>query len=529
MRQSIPGRVFTGFVLLLLTFGGVTVYTVWQVRALGRDVSRVYATVVPLPATVAQLRSDLQGLDLLLALESPDRVARQRDAHVMQRRTGYLKAIGGHLELARRRLQAEDAPAEVRPLAGSLAELDQQYADLETAVQSWFAAIDDPAVAEPLRREARAVLTRFGRRVDLFALALDEALDRAILAFSAEEERAAWGAIVLAAVAMVLGIGITLSAARLLRPLRSLRAGVERIARGDYAGEPVVVAGSGELAALAADFNRMAEAIRRRDDQLSAQQKELLHRERLATVGRMSAQITHELRNPLSSIGLNSELLMEELELAGAPNLSGARDLLGDIIKEVERLREITEEYLRFARLPRPERVPVDLNHTAAELAEFTRHEMERAKVKVRLDPDPAGRPALVDPNQLRSALLNLLRNAREAMPAGGHVVMRVRTLGDYATLAVVDDGPGVPEEIRERLFEPFFSTKPQGTGLGLAMVRKIIEAQDGRVKIESIPGRGTTVRLDLPPAPMVDGRPSLPPLAAVSDDVAENDEGMGR
>ncbi len=510
MRQSIPGRVFTGFVLLLLTFGGVTVYTVWQVRALGRDVARVYATVVPLPAIVAQIRSDLQGLDLLLALESPDRVARQRDAHVMQRRTSYLRAIGGHLEQARRRMAADDAPPEVRPLAEPLLDLERQFADLERAVQAWFAVIDDPGRAEPLRREARSVLTRLGRRVDLFELALDEALDRAILAFSMEEERAAWGAIVLAAVAMVLGVGITLSAARLLRPLRSLRAGVERIARGDYAGEPVVVAGSGELAALAGDFNRMADAIRRRDDQLSAQQKELLHRERLATVGRMSAQITHELRNPLSSIGLNSELLMEELALAEVPALSGARDLLADIIKEVERLREITEEYLRFARLPRPERVPVDLNHTAAELAEFVRYEMERARVKVRLDPDPAGRPALVDPNQLRSALLNLLRNAREAMGDGGHIVMRVRTLGDWATLAVVDDGPGVPEEIRERLFEPFFSTKPQGTGLGLAMVRKIIEAQDGRVRIDSTPGRGTTVRLELPPAPMAEA--SLPP-----------------
>lgn len=508
MRQSIPGRVFTGFVLLLVTFGGVTVYTVWQVRALGRDVARVYATVVPLPAIVAQIKSDLQGLDLVLAIESPDRAARQRDAHVVQRRTSYLATIGNRLAQARERLSDEAAPPEVRPLLEPLRALDGQFADLERAVQAYFAAIDDPDAAAPHRREARTLLSRLGRGLDLFELALDEALDRAILAFSREEERAAWGAIVLAAVAMVLGVGITISAARLLGPLRSLRAGVERIARGDYAGEPVAVAGSGELAALAVDFNRMAEAIRRRDEQLSAQQKELLHRERLATVGRMSAQITHELRNPLSSIGLNSELLMEELELSGAGEaLVGARDLLADIIKEVERLREITEEYLRFARLPRPERVPIDLNHTAAELAEFVRHEMERAKVKVRVDPDPAGRPALVDPNQLRSALLNLLRNAREAMPDGGHVVMRVRSLGDHATLAVIDDGPGVPESIRERLFEPFFSTKPQGTGLGLAMVRKIIEAQDGRVIVESS-GRGTTVRLELPLAPMRDTRP---------------------
>lgn len=511
VRQSIPGRVFTGFVVLLVTFGAVTLYTVLQIRALGADVTRLYGTVVPLPALVAQLRSDLQALDLVLALESPDRAAARRDAHVLRRRTSYLDAIAEHFARARARVDDPDAPAAVRALRPRLAELDEQASDLARAVDSYLtlAAETDPEIATARRRDARRRLNELGRALDLFEPALQEALDRTVLALRDEENRAAWGAILLAIAALVIGLGITLSAARLLRPLRSLRAGVERIARGDYAGEPVTVRGSGELAALAEDFNRMADAIRRRDEQLSAQQKELLHRERLATVGRMSAQITHELRNPLSSIGLNSELLMEELAAHAPDALTGARDLLADIIKEVERLREITEEYLRFARLPRPERTPVDLNHTAAELAEFVRYEMQHAEVKVRVDPDPAGRPALVDPNQLRSALLNLLRNAREAMPRGGHVVIRVRSLGDCATLAVIDDGPGVPPDVRDRLFEPFFSTKPQGTGLGLAMVRKIIEAQDGRVTIEDTPGGGTTVRFDLPLAPY---QGTLPP-----------------
>ncbi|MCB9527082.1 MAG: HAMP domain-containing protein [Myxococcales bacterium] len=511
VRQSIPGRVFTGFVILLMTFGAVTLYTVWQVRALGADVTRLYGTVVPLPAILAQLRSDLQALDLVLAIESPDRAALRRDAHVLRRRTSYLDAIGGHFERARARIHSPDAPPTVRALTAPFAALERRYADLQTAVEGYLARADDPDAATATRREARRLLNELGRELELFDPALQEALDRAVLALSDEERRAAWGAIVLAAAALVIGLLITQSAARLLRPLRSLRDGVERIARGDYAGEPVPIEGSGELAALAHDFNRMADAIRRRDAQLSAQQRELLHRERLATVGRMSAQITHELRNPLSSIGLNSELLMEELEAHAPEALAGARDLLADIIKEVERLREITEEYLRFARLPRPERIPVDLNHTATELAEFVRTEMERARVKVRVDPDPAGRPALVDPNQLRSALINLLRNAREAMPQGGHVVMRVRSLGDCATLTVVDDGPGVPRDVRHRLFEPFFSTKPQGTGLGLAMVKKIIEAQDGAVTIDDATGGGTAVRLDLPLAPYAGTQPPRP------------------
>ena len=97
------------------------------------------------------------------------------------------------------------------------------------------------------------------------------------------------------------------------------------------------------------------------------------------------------------------------------------------------------------------------------------------------------------------------LSNAREAMPDGGHVVLRVRSLGGQATLEVIDDGPGVPDDLKERLFEPFFSTKPQGTGLGLSMVRKIMETLEGEVAIESTAGKGTTVRLSMPLASEAD------------------------
>ena len=115
-----------------------------------------------------------------------------------------------------------------------------------------------------------------------------------------------------------------------------------------------------------------------------------------------------------------------------------------------------------FARLPVPELRPVDLNYAAAELLEFTRSEMERANVKTRLDPDPAIRPAMADPNQVRAALINLLRNA-QALHHGGHIVMRVRTIGDQTSVEVTDDGPGIPVEARPQLFAPFFGTDLRG------------------------------------------------------------------
>jgi len=388
------------------------------------------------------------------------------------------------------------------PLQSEFARLDQQRRKTLLVVNQFFDAVETSGATVSTARRAHLALTALEKRLDLFAIQVDYAISQGVQFIAEKEERVTWGAVILAAVAMVIGMIIALTARRVLNPLRTLRSSVERLAQGDYA-QRVSIAAGGELGALAAEINSMAEAIQGRDAQLSAQQEQLLHRERLATVGKLSAQITHELRNPLSSIGLNSELLKEELAVTqGPPDLEGARDLLTNIIREVERLREITEEYLRFARLPRPERVPVDLNHAAAELLDFVRSEMQQADVRIRLDEDRAALPAFVDPNQLRAALLNLVRNAREAMPQGGHVVLRVRSLGGHATLEVIDDGPGVPEDLEDRLFEPFFSTKPQGTGLGLSMVRKSIEALEGDVTIESTPGKGTTVRLSMPLVP---------------------------
>lgn len=491
-----------GFVALLVTFGGVTIYTVVEVGALGEGVTKLHETVVPLPSAIAELKGDVR--QLTAATGAPASTNLRRTVNQLRRVDRTLDRITADFTAIKARL-INGRAGHSMPLQAEFARLDQQRQRTVVAVTRFFDDVETNAPSAESASRASASLAALGRRLDLFAIQVDYAISQGVQFLAEKEEKVTWGAVVLAAVAMVLGIIIALTARRVLNPLRTLRSSVERLALGDYA-QRVSIAAGGELGALAAEVNRMAEAIQGRDAQLSAQQKQLLHRERLATVGKLSAQITHELRNPLSSIGLNSELLKEELSITEAPpDLEGARDLLSNIIREVERLREITEEYLRFARLPRPERVPVDLNHAAAELLEFVRSEMQQANVRIRLDEDRAALPAYVDPNQLRAALLNLLRNAREAMPDGGHVVLRVRSLGGQATLEVIDDGPGVPDDLKERLFEPFFSTKPQGTGLGLSMVRKIMETLEGEVAIESTAGKGTTVRLSMPLASEAD------------------------
>jgi two-component system NtrC family sensor kinase len=512
MRLSIPGRIFAAFAALVVVFGAISGYTAWEVARVSAQVAQVHRTLLPLPPVFAEIKSELRGLDL--ALEPREAGLLRRSVHLARRVHPYLERLETSFAEARGRLEGATplAGGEGELLARRWSALDAERASLAVRITAFFDRIEaetDPSTephpqdGEPERigvaRTLRRAIGEVGREVARVELEVQGATQRAMDAFAQEERAAVLSAVLLTGLGLALGAVLTAVTALTLRPLRILREGVERIARGDYE-RPVDInrMGQNELGALAVDINRMAEAIRNRDAQLARQQTDLLHQERLATVGRMAAQITHELRNPLSSIGLNSELLMEELDDEGDES---ARALLTSIIQEVERLREITEAYLSFARLPRPEPVPVDLNALAAETLDFVRTEMERASVRARLDGDRAARPVLVDPHQIRAGLLNLLRNAREALApgGGGHIVLKVRTLGDEATLEVVDDGPGFTADARAHLFEPFFTTKTQGTGLGLSYVRKLLEAQGGRVEIDDAPGGGALVRMHLP------------------------------
>jgi two-component system NtrC family sensor kinase len=228
---------------------------------------------------------------------------------------------------------------------------------------------------------------------------------------------------------------------------------------------------------------------------------EALSNERLAAIGKMAAHVTHEIRNPLSSIGLNVEMLEEELA-SGESGNAGAKGLLSAISREVGRLEQLSEEYLRVARLPSPRMEAEDVAALVRDVIAFTKKEMERAQCSVELKIPDVVPPALFDEAQLRQALLNLLRNAREAMPKGGAIEVSVRAEGMSVVVTVDDRGSGISEDVRSRIFDPFFSTKGEGTGLGLAITRQIVEAHGGTIACAPRDGGGTSFRIALPIAP---------------------------
>jgi signal transduction histidine kinase len=253
---------------------------------------------------------------------------------------------------------------------------------------------------------------------------------------------------------------------------------------------------------------------------IEEREQRLIRSERLATVGRMAAQITHEVRNPLASIGLYAELLGDEV----AADDDEAKRLVTSISSEVDRLTEITETYLRFARLPRPKLEQEDLGAIVTGVLEFSRAELSQAGIALDLQVAPGLPEVAADEAQLRQALLNLVRNAKEALKgANGRVSVRVEAatpggpeLGGAARsvrITIQDSGQGIPRENFGKIFDPFFSTKERGTGLGLALVQQIVVEHGGRIDVASGPGEGTTFSLTFPglAAPATDASEERP------------------
>lgn len=232
---------------------------------------------------------------------------------------------------------------------------------------------------------------------------------------------------------------------------------------------------------------------------LEAAQEELLLAERMATVGRLSLKVAHEVRNPISAIELNAEMLGDIVRARPGRDMEEASSLVAAIREQVTALGGLTEEYLAFARFPRPHFEEDWVNDVIEEMAEFVRPVATRQDASLRVVCDPKVPPLMVDRALLRQAVLNLVRNGLEALAGGGELTVTTRLVDDAVEIAVSDTGAGIDEEVGRRLFEPFFTTKPQGTGLGLSIARQIVEEHGGEIRWRSEPGVGSTFTIRLP------------------------------
>jgi len=232
---------------------------------------------------------------------------------------------------------------------------------------------------------------------------------------------------------------------------------------------------------------------------LQAAQEELLVAERMATVGRLSLKVAHEVRNPIAAIELNAEILQDIVRAQTGKEGDEAVALVTAIRDQVTALDGLTEEYLAFARFPKPHFEEESINHLLGELADFVRPLAVRQGLTLKVELDPEIPLMEIDRTLLRQAILNLVKNGMEALSHGGALTIASRLRGEQVEIAVADTGPGISQEVGDRLFEPFFTTKPQGTGLGLSIARQIIDEHGGELAWSSRPGAGTTFTIRAP------------------------------
>lgn len=499
-RRTVLARVLWSYVVITLSFAAVAGYAVLQQRQSVRDTEVMRSGYVPLAlalrdAVALQNTYNSQLNHITEARNPGDKRVWFETSMRLGRPSAFMQ-----IRAALRRAFSSHQPSLGEALSSEVSSIERFLeADREILLQL-FSALDllDEERAEDLRDD---LVTR-GNEALTKLKTLEERVNRQLDAVTSEaSQREIWTLRILfswAFFTVVFGVAVGLYARRLLRPLEVVTQRAKAVAKGDLRPK-AVVASNDEIGELAQTFESMVAAIARANN-------ELLESERLATIGKMAAHVTHEVRNPLSSIALNLELLEEELQASSvaAERSDEAASLHQAIKEEVERLTDLTEQYLSLARRNEPALAAEDVEQVVSEALAFLDRDLRQHHIKV-LVAFADDLPQLwIDEAQIRQVIHNLVRNARQAMPSGGRLSVSARPCEVGVELSIADTGTGLEPEVQRRLFEPFFTTKKHGTGLGLAISRHIVESHGGAIRCEPNDPNGTRFIIELPTRPVL-------------------------
>jgi signal transduction histidine kinase len=296
---------------------------------------------------------------------------------------------------------------------------------------------------------------------------------------------------------LIFSLGLILAvsiSSHYVSPVERLALAAENVAAGDLS-EELPVEGKDEVGRLTRAFNEMIARLR----QNRALEEKVRESQYLSHLGKLSSGVAHEIRNPLNFIGLAVDHL-DTLTLAASPEAeTDRRQVIARIKEEVGRLNDLVTNFIMYGRPPEVHRAPVRIPELLDGVLRMARERLLANGITCRTD-FRDGEEVMVDPDMIRRAALNLVVNAIEAMPNGGElrVSTEAREDGRYA-IVVEDTGVGIEETNREKIFEPYFTTKTSGLGLGLILTKKIADAHGGEIRVESAPGKGTRIQVVLP------------------------------
>ncbi len=279
------------------------------------------------------------------------------------------------------------------------------------------------------------------------------------------------------------------------RPLRELERTIAQVQSGDLQAEVNFARRDDDVGTLGKQFNKMVRRLRDNRAELEHfHQREMARAEHLATLGELAAGLAHEIRNPLAGIAGAVEVIGKEL-----PAASTNRPIVGEVQKEIRQIQGILNDLLAYARPRPPQFIAADLNATVEQAVVLARQQVRTRPIEVRFAPSRDFDGVHHDPALVQQVVLNLLLNGIQAIRGEGHVDVALRKENGYAVVSVADSGAGIPSEALTKIFRPFFTTRTEGTGLGLPLAKGIVESHGGRIEVTSEPGQGSRFDVWIP------------------------------
>ncbi len=280
------------------------------------------------------------------------------------------------------------------------------------------------------------------------------------------------------------------------RPVQELQKAMEQIKNGDFSVR-IAQTGKDELGQLAEGLNSMAQKLQWAQHQLVEQHRQQMNRaEALAKMGELATGLAHEIKNPISGIVFALNSILRDI-----PENDKRREIFEELIKQANRVEQNLEALLSYAKENRLQKSPTDINSIIERLLLFVKQQQDMESIEVSSELDPELPQVLVDARQIEQVLLNLIINAIQAMPEGGklRVTTAYQSSAKKIRILIQDSGIGIPQNIQDKIFQPFFSTKENGTGLGLTLCKEIVLKHSGNLTFQSKPGEGTIFIIELP------------------------------
>jgi hypothetical protein len=294
---------------------------------------------------------------------------------------------------------------------------------------------------------------------------------------------------------VICAVSIVALAYQIQRPMVELQEKIEQVSEGDLDAAVSFAQRNDEIGDLGRNFNHMMEQLRESREEIETLHRTQISRaEHLATLGEMATGLAHEIRNPLAGIAGVIEIIGRDL-----PATSPARAVVKDVRQEIAQINRILTDLLETARPHPPQVCRSNLNTTVEHTVMLVRQQVLSKPIKIELQGAPDLPEVEHDSDQIHQVLLNLLLNAVQAIDGAGTVQVEISSRDDYASVVVSDTGRGIPPQLLPNIFRPFFTTKGNGTGLGLSLARRIVEEHHGRIEVSSVVGKGSRFEVLLP------------------------------